>query len=122
MIDGNYLAARAHCIEELRETQGRALPGTSWVVYAPAQGVVTEVLPCENGHAQERSLCGPLLQTVEAGDLWSKDRNVCTRNLLCNLDNRGAFFITRAHLGLKFALLDARRTCGRTETGSVAHQ
>jgi branched-subunit amino acid permease len=27
--------------------------------------------PCDNGHAQERSLFGPLLNTVEAGDLWA---------------------------------------------------
>ena len=30
------------------------------VVYEPAQGLVTDVFPCENGHAQERSLFGPL--------------------------------------------------------------
>jgi hypothetical protein len=28
------------------------------VVYEPALGVVTDVFPCENGHAQERSLFG----------------------------------------------------------------
>jgi hypothetical protein len=111
-----------HRIEELREATGRALPGKSLVVYEPAQGLVTDVFPCENGHAQERSLFGPLLKTVEAGDLWIEDRNFCTRDFLCDIDNRGAFFIAREHLGLKFDILEALRECGRTETGSVAQQ
>ena len=59
MVDGNCLEARAHRIEELRAAQGRALPGTSLVVYAPAQGLVTDVFPCENGgkfHSPDNSL------------------------------------------------------------------
>ena len=122
IVDGNCLEASEHRIEELRDAQGRALPGKSLVVYEPAQGLVTDVFPCENGHAQERSLFGPLLKTVEAGDLWIEDRNFCTRDFLCDIDNRGAFFITREHLGLKFEILEALRECGRTETGSVAQQ
>src|SRR5436853_4359585 len=122
IVDGNCLEASEHRIKELREAQGRALPGKSLVVYEPAQGLVTDVLPCENGHAQERALFGPLLKTVEAGDLWIEDRNFCTRNFLCDITNRGAFFITREHRGLKFERLEALRECGRTETGSVAQQ
>jgi hypothetical protein len=34
------------------------------VVYEPALGVVTDVFPCENGHAQERSLFGAVLEPV----------------------------------------------------------
>jgi len=44
------------------------------------QGLVTDVFPCENGHAQERSLFGTLLKTVEADDLWIEDRHFCTRD------------------------------------------
>jgi hypothetical protein len=122
IVDGNCLEASEHRIQELRDAQGRALPGKSFVVYEPAQGLVTDVFPCENGHAQERSLFGPLLKTVEAGDLWIEDRNFCTRAFLCDIDNRGAFFITREHLGLTFEMVEALRECGRTETGSVAQQ
>ena len=120
IVDGNCLEASEHRLHELREAQGRALPGTSLVVYDPAQGVVTDVFPCENGHAQERSLFGALLKTVKAGELWIADRNVCTRDFLCDIDKRGAFFITREHLGLRFEIVEALRECGRTETGSVA--
>jgi hypothetical protein len=122
IVDGNCLEASEHHIKELREAEGRALPGKSLVVYEPAQGLVTDVFPCENGHAQERSLFGPLLKSVKANDLWIEDRNFCTRDFLCEIDNRGAFFVTREHLGLKFEILGALRECGRTATGSVAQQ
>ena len=122
IVDGNCLEASEHRIKELRQAQERALPGKSLVVYEPTQGLVTDVFPCENGHAQERSLFGPLLKTVEAGDLWIEDRNFCTRDFLCDIDNRGAFFITREHLGLNFKILGALRSCGRTATGEVAQQ
>ena len=122
IVDGTCLEASEHRLQELREAQGRALPGKSLVVYAPAQGLVTDVFPCENGHAQERALFGPLLKTVEAGDLWMEDRNFCTRAFLCDLTTRGAFFITREHRGLPYEMVEALRESGRTETGSVAQQ
>ena len=69
IVDGNCLEASEHHIKELRQAKGRALPGKSLVVYEPAQGLVTDVFPCEDGHAQERSLLGAVLSSVEAGDL-----------------------------------------------------
>lgn len=122
IVDGNCLEASEHRIHELRTATGRALPGKSLVVYEPAYGVVTDVFPCENGHAQERSLFGALLKTVEAGDLWIEDRNFCTRDFLCTIAKRDACFITREHRGLPFEIVEALRECGRTETGSVAQQ
>ena len=99
IVDGNCLEASEHRIKELREATGRALPGKSLVVYEPALGVVTDVFPCEHGHAQERSLFGAVLDTVEASDLWIEDRNFCTRAFLCEIDRRGAFCVTREHQG-----------------------
>src|SRR5262244_395180 len=122
IVDGNCLAASEHRIKELREATGRALPGKSLVVYEPALGVVTDVFPCENGHAQERSLFGAVLDTVEAGALWIADRNCCTRAFLCELNKRGAFCVTRAHQGLPFEILTPLRSYGRTPTGQVAQQ
>ena len=122
IVDGNCLAASEHRIKELREATGRALPGKSLVVYEPALGVVTDVFPCENGHAQERSLFGAVLDTVEAGDLWIEDRNFCTRAFLCEIDKRGAFCVTREHQGLPFEILTPLRSYGRTPTGQVAQQ
>jgi hypothetical protein len=105
IVDGNCLEASEHRIKELRDATGRALPGKSLVVYEPALGVVTDVFPCENGHAQERSLFGAVLDTVEAGALWIEDRNCCTRAFLCEIDQRGAFCVTREHQGGRISQL-----------------
>lgn len=122
IVDGNCLEASEHRIKELRDARERALPGKSLVVYEPAQGLVTDVVPCENGHAQERSLFGPLRDSVHAGDLWIADRNFCTRDMLCEIDNRDAFFVIRQHLGFPVELLGALRSHERTPTGQVAQQ
>src|SRR4029434_8149898 len=122
IVDGNCLEASEHRIKELREATGRALPGKSLVVYEPALGVVIDVFPCENGHAQERSLFGAVLDTLAAGDLWIEDRNFCTRAFLCEIDKRGAFCVTREHQGLPFEILTPLRSYGRTPTGQVAQQ
>jgi hypothetical protein len=79
-------------------------------------------LLCEDGHAQERSLLSEVLQTVHAGDLWIADRNFCTREFLCSIDTRGAFFILRQHEGLPYELVSFLHSPGRVETGHVAEQ
>ena len=105
IVDGNGLEASEHRMKALREATGRAWPGKALVVDEPALGAVTDVFPCENGHAQERSRFGAVLDTVEAGDLWIEDRNVCTRAFLCEIDQRGAFCVTRAHQRLPCEIL-----------------
>jgi hypothetical protein len=122
IVDGHCLEASDQRLHELREAKGRAVPGPSLVVYEPAQGWVPEVVPCEHGHAQERSRCGALLQTVQAGARWIEDRNCCPCAFLCPLATREAFFITREHRGLPFEIVEALHACGHTETGHVAQQ
>jgi Transposase DDE domain len=122
IIDGNCIEASDRRLKALREVQGGALPGKSLVVYEPAHGLVSDVFPCEDGHAQERSLFGLVLETVRAGDLWIQDRNFCTCAFLCEIDSRDAGFITRQHEGLSFEVVSALRPVGRIETGRVAEQ
>jgi IS4 transposase len=122
IVDGNCLEASEHRLKELREATGRALPGKSLVVYEPASGLVTDVFPCEDGHAQERSLLGAVLATVAADDLWIADRNFCTRAFLCEMDTRGGFFVIRQHQGLPFEILSPLRSDDRTPTGHLAQQ
>lgn len=122
IIDGNCLEATEHRLKALRQVGAGALPGKSLVVYEPAQGLVTHVFPCEDGHAQERSMFGDVLQTVEVDDLWIEDRNFCTREFLCEIDARGAGFIVRQHEGLPYEILSSLRDAGRIETGRVAEQ
>jgi len=122
IVDGNCLEASEHRLKALREATGRALPGKSLVVYEPAQGLVTDVFPCEDGHAQERSLLGAVLATVAADDLWIADRNFCTRAFLCEMDRRGGFFVIRQHQGLPFEILSPLQSYDRTPTGHIAQQ
>jgi IS4 transposase len=122
ILDGNCIEASERRLKVLREVQAGALPGKSLVVYEPAHGLVSDVFPCEDGHAQERSLFGKVLHTVRAGDLWIADRNFCTREFLCSVDTRGAVFIIRQHEGLPVERLNAFRSVGRIETGRVAEQ
>jgi hypothetical protein len=67
-------------------------------------------------------MLGLVLATVQADDLWMQDRNFCTRAFLCEIDRRGAGFITRQHEGLPFERVNALRSVGRIETGHVAEQ
>ena len=122
IVDGNCLEASEHHIKELRQAEGRALPGKSLVVYEPARGLVSDVFPCEDGHAQERSLFGSALQTVKRRDLWIADRNFCTRDVVTKIDSREAFFVIREHQGLPFEVFSPFRSCGRSATGPVAQQ
>ena len=122
IIDGNCLEASERRLDVLRGVKAGALPGKSLVVYEPTRGLVVDVFPCEDGHAQERSLFGSVLKTVQVGALWIADRNFCTRDFLCDLDQRGASFIIREHQGLPFEILSALRPLGRVETGKIAEQ
>jgi DDE family transposase len=122
ILDGNCIEASERRLKVLREVQAGALPGKSLVVYEPAPGLVSDVFPCEDGHAQERSLLGLVLETVQANDLWIQDRNFCTCAFLGEIDRRGAGFITRQHEGLPFEMVNVLRSVGRIETGHVAEQ
>lgn len=122
ILDGNCIEASERRLKVLREVQAGALPGKSLVVYEPMAGLVSDVFPCEDGHAQERSMLGQVLETVQAHDLWIQDRNFCTCAFLCAIDNRDAGFITRQHEGLPFEVVTTLRPVGRIETGRVAEQ
>ena len=122
IVDGNAIEASEHRLQELRGLKAGALPGKSLVVYEPSMGLVSDVFPCEDGHAQERSLFAAVLGTVRAGDLWIADRNFCTREFLCTMNARGASFVIRGHRGLPFEILSPLHPLGRVETGHIAEQ
>lgn len=64
-LDGNCIEATEHRLKPLRETKAGALPGKSLVVFEPELGIATDVFPCEDGHAQERSLLSQVIETVQ---------------------------------------------------------
>ncbi|MGA3015436.1 MAG: transposase [Bacteroidales bacterium] len=109
ILDGNHLAGTEHRIKGLRRLRAAALPGQSLVVLDPELMLIIDVVPCEDGHAQERSLFDSILPMVESGDLWIDDRNFCTTGLTFGIARRQACFL--------------ERTCrGRIETGKVFEQ
>lgn len=122
ILDGNALAGTDHRIEELRQTTAAALPGKSLVVLDPALGLAIDVIPCEDGHAQERSLFAEVLQTVEAKDLWIEDRNFCTLGFIFGVAQRGGFVLVREHKGLPWQAISELQYMGRTATGRVYEQ
>jgi len=122
VLDGNCLEATEHRIKALRDTGAGALPGKSLVIYEPELEMATEVFPCEDGHAQERSLLGEVLSTVVARDLLIMDRNFCVRDFLHGIDTRQAYFICRQHRGLPWEEDGEERFVGRAESGAIYEQ
>lgn len=123
ILDGNHLAATQHRLKELRPLRSGPLPGQALVVYDPQWLMVTEVVPCEDGHAQERALLGEILPWVQAKDVWVGDRNFCTTDFLFGIAARGGFFVIRQHAQtLHWELKGQRRYCGRSATGRIYEQ
>ncbi len=67
-----------------------------------------DVFPCEDGHAQERSLLNKVLVTVKKGDLWVADRNFCVVEFTCAIDDKQAHLIFRQHGNLPDTVLGKR--------------
>jgi len=123
VLDGNHLAGTQHRLKELRTTGAGALPGKALVVLDPQAMLITDVFPCEDGHAQERSLLDQVLGAVRPGEVWIADRNFCTTGFLFGIARRDGYFVIRQHqVTLRIEWVGERRPCGRTETGAVFEQ
>jgi hypothetical protein len=122
IIDGNHLAATERRLEVLKRSKAGPLPGHSLVVLDPELMLATDMIPCEDGHAQERSLSPDILQLVKERDVWIADRNFCTTGLLFGIVDRGAFFVIRHHANMTLAPCGTLKKRGRTETGQVYEQ
>jgi hypothetical protein len=120
MVEGKCREAREPRLQALREATGRALPGKSLVGYEPAQGLVTEVVPWEDGHAQERSLLGAVRKSVRRNAWWSAARNCGPQAFRSELDSRSGFFVLREQRGFPWEIISSRRSCGRPPTGQLA--
>lgn len=97
LLDGNHFRRTDRRIGELREINGAPLPGQALVVLDPQLMMATDVIPCEDGHAQERSLLPQILETVQRSEVWIADRNFCTAKFLFGIMARRAHFIIREH-------------------------
>jgi hypothetical protein len=92
-LDGNCIESTEHRIKALQET--------------------------EDGHAQERSLLSPVLETLKPKDLIVADRNFCVQSFLFGISNKASYFIIRQHKSMPYKLLSDKVFIGETETGKV---
>lgn len=122
-LDGNHLASTEHRLAELRDTREGPLPGQSLALLDARRGLIVDLVPCEDGHAQERSLLPELLERTRAGIVIVADRNFCTSKFFFGLAARRAFFAIRQHAStLTWEFRGERRRVGRAATGMVHEQ
>lgn len=123
IVDGSHLPATDKRIGPLRGFRGAALPGQSLVVYDPDSGLVVDMVPSEDAHAQERTLMSSVLESAQPGQLWIADRNFCTRAILTGWHARRAAFIVREHARTPNPTeCGALGRIGRIDTGCVYEQ
>jgi hypothetical protein len=122
IIDGNHLAATERRLNVLHRSKAGPLPGHALVILDPSLMLATDMIPCEDGHAQERSLSAEILELVVGNDVWIADRNFCTRALLQGIADRQAYYVMRQHAKLPIRSAGTLRRCGRTATGEVFEQ
>jgi hypothetical protein len=122
VLDGNNIAATEHRLGETRDDSAAPLPGKSLCVFQPAYQLVTNLVPCEDGHAQERSLVDPILDVVAEGSLWVADRNFCFQRFLLGIAKKLGFFIIREHAGLNYQVASKLRQRGRSASGKILEQ
>jgi IS4 transposase len=122
-LDGNHLASTEHRLAELRGTREGPLPGQSLALLDAQRELIVDLVTCEDGHAQERSLLPELLERIRPGIVIVADRNFCTSKFFFGLAARGAFFVIRQHAStLTWKLRGRRRRVGRIATGMVYEQ
>ncbi|MBM4077888.1 MAG: transposase, partial [Planctomycetes bacterium] len=122
ILDGNHFAATEHRLLETRKKSAAPLPGQALAVLDPDLRLAIDVFPCEDGHAQERSLLNQVLPTVREKDLWIADRNFCTLGFLFGIAQRQARFIIRHHAGMPLEKIGQPKLIGKSETGRVFEQ
>jgi hypothetical protein len=122
VVDGNHLAATERRLAVLRDCAAGPLPGQSLVVLEPETGLATQMVGCEDGHAQERSLLEPVLAGVHPNDVYIADRNFCTLGFLFGVTAREGFFVIRQHAQLPVVSEGTLRRRGRTDSGQLFEQ
>lgn len=123
ILDGNHLRRTQRRIGELRPLNVAPLPGHALVVLDPEIRLAVDVFPCEDGHAQERSVLPQVLETIQRNDVWIADRNFCTADFLMGIRARFGYFIIRQHSkSPRYELVGRRTRVGRCETGMVYEQ
>lgn len=120
IVDGNALPASEKRLKLLRGFRGAALPGQSLVTYDADLDLIVDSVPCEDAHANERTLMTQRLASVQAGDIEVADSAFSTRAIFRGYRQRRAFLVVREHGANPHpTALGRRKFIGRVETGRV---
>jgi hypothetical protein len=122
ILDGNHLAATERRLAVLRQCWAGPLPGQALVILDPALMLATDMIPCEDAHAQERSLFAQVLARVAPREVWIGDRNFCTVAFLEGILQRKSFFAIRQHGNFPLVSQGTLHRRGRCETGELFEQ
>lgn len=80
------------------------------------------MFPCEDGHAQERSLLSAVADTVQVADLWVMDRNFCVLGWLFRIHQQSAFFVVRQHGNTPYKPFRSLELVSKSPTGDLDEQ
>ncbi|MBD2570287.1 transposase [Anabaena lutea] len=119
IVDGTCLGGTEHRLDAIRLFAANSLLGKAIVVLDPVSKLVIDIILCQDGHAQERSLFNDILSGVQSNDVWIKDRNFCTAKFLWTIANQKAFFTIRQHGSLGYKQVSELKAVGQTDTGSI---
>jgi hypothetical protein len=123
ILDGNHFGATQRRLKELRNKIAGPLPGQVLALFDPEYEMIRDVIPCEDGHAQERALLGPILEQIRPKDCLVADRNFCVIAFFAGVAARGVSFVIRHHGQLKcWKAVSEQKFIGATETGDVYEQ
>lgn len=122
ILDGNHIRGTHHRLKALRGTAAGALPGQTLALLDPERMLIDDIIPCEDGHAQERSLLDQVLPLIEPRDLVIADRNFCTLMFLLGIRSRRGSFVIRQHGRMPWTPRSKPRYLGRCETGRMYEQ
>lgn len=122
LLDGSHLAATQHRLKETRRLRGGPLPGQGLVVLDADHRLISDFLPCEDGHEQERSQMAQWVDLLQPNQLWIADRNFCTKLLIFECQLNQAYFLVRHHAGLHGEAVGEPQSVGRCATGTVEEQ
>ena len=123
IVDGCHLAATEHRLKELRASRSGPLPGMVLTVLDGDSRMIVDVFPCEDAHAQERSLVVDVLDTQQPAEVWIADRAYCTSLFLLQTAANGAFFLVRQHAtNVRWTTHGRRRRIGPVEAGVLYEQ
>lgn len=121
-MDGNHQSKTEKRLKEIRGLCAAPLPGIIVGRFDLQSGFFDRAYLLEDGHAQESTVLGRVLNDLAERDLIIADRHFCIVSFLAQMTARRACFVIRQHGRLKGKLLGKRQKIGQIDSGDVYEQ